>query len=213
MRFVFLGPPGAGKGTQGDMISEKYEIPKISTGDILREAINNQTEIGVKAEKYVKKGELVPDSIVFEMVKHRLQMDDVKKGFIFDGFPRNIKQAKFLDDLLSDLNMPIDKVLYINVDEEKLINRLSSRRVCKSCGKVYNLITSPPEVDGKCDDDGGELYQRQDDKKEVITNRLKVYHRLTKPLIDYYDNKDILVTVDGTESIDEINNRIKEVLF
>ena len=212
MRFVFLGAPGVGKGTQGDLIVNKLNIPKISTGDILREAIKNKTEIGLKAEGYVKSGELVPDNIVYELVKERLLQDDVKKGFIFDGFPRNIEQAQFLDGALADFGMPIEKVINIHVDELELIKRLSSRRICRKCGHVYNLISSPPKTEGICDIDNGELYQRPDDEEEVITNSLEVYKKQTKPLIDYYSGKSILFNVEGSGNIDEINNDIEKIL-
>ena len=212
MRFVFLGAPGVGKGTQGDMIAEKFSIPKISTGDIFREAINNKTATGLKAEEYVKSGELVPDEIVFQLVKERLKQNDVKTGFIFDGFPRNLKQAEFLDELLEELNMPIQSVVNINVDEDELVKRLSSRRVCRKCGKVYNLITSPPKVNSICDEDGGELYQRADDDKTVVKNRLEVYHNLTKPLIEYYEKRGILENIDGSKNINQVNKNIELVL-
>ena len=212
MRFVFLGAPGVGKGTQGDMIAEKFSIPKISTGDIFREAINNKTATGLKAEEYVKSGELVPDEIVFQLVKERLKQNDVKTGFIFDGFPRNLKQAEFLDEVLEELNMPIQRVVNINVDEDELVKRLSSRRVCRKCGKVYNLITSPPKVNGICDEDGGELYQRADDDKTVVKNRLEVYHNLTKPLIEYYEKRGILENIDGSKNINQVNKNIELVL-
>ncbi|MFC1725220.1 adenylate kinase [candidate division KSB1 bacterium] len=212
MRFVFLGAPGVGKGTQGDLIVKKLNIPKISTGDILREAIKNKTEVGLKAEGYVKSGELVPDKIIYELVRERLLQNDVQKGFIFDGFPRNIEQAEFLYSALSELKMAVEKVINIHVDELELIKRLSSRRICRKCGHVYNLVTSPPAADGICDVDKGELYQRPDDSEEVIVNRLEVYKKQTKPLIDYYSGKGILFNVEGSGNIDEINKNIEKIL-
>lgn len=212
MRFIFLGAPGVGKGTQGDIIAEKLGIPKISTGDIFREAIKNKTAKGLKAEEYVKSGELVPDIIVFQLVKERLKQDDVQTGFIFDGFPRNLKQAEFLGGVLTELNMPIQRVVNIDVDEDELVRRLSSRRICRTCGKVYNLITSPPKVMDVCDEDGGELYQRADDEKEVVKNRLEVYHNSTKPLIEYYKKQGVLENIDGSGKINEIAKNIELVL-
>lgn len=212
MNLILLGPPGAGKGTQAKRIVEKYEIPQISTGDMFREAVSKGTELGKKAKEYMDRGELVPDEIVIGIVKERLSQPDCENGFILDGFPRTIKQAEALDDMLDDMNRKIDAVINISVPDEEIMKRIVYRRVCKNCGAVYNLIYSPPKVDGKCDKCGGELYHRDDDKEETVKERLRVYREQTQPLIDYYTRKGILYNVDGTKSIDDVWNQIVEIL-
>jgi adenylate kinase len=180
-------------------------IPQISTGDLLRAAVSEGTELGVEAKSYMDKGELVPDSVVLGMMKERLQDDDCKDGFILDGFPRNTAQAEALDAMLEDLGMPLDSALSVEVPLEDLMKRLTGRRTCKECGQMYNVHFSAPAVEGKCDKcDGGELYQRDDDQEATIQKRLEVYTQQTAPLIDYYTNKGILKTVSGTGNIDEI---------
>ncbi|WP_353683411.1 adenylate kinase [Thermodesulfovibrio sp. 3907-1M] len=212
MRLVFLGAPGAGKGTQAKRLVEKYGIPQISTGDLLRAAVAAGTPLGKEAKSYMDRGELVPDSVVLGMVKERLSQDDCKKGFILDGFPRNVAQAEALDKMLSEMNMPLDLALNLDVPFDDLMKRLTGRRTCKVCGQMYNIYYSPSKVEGKCDKCGGELFQRDDDKEETIRKRLEVYRAQTEPLIDYYSKKGILKSVSGTGSIDEIFNSICAIL-
>jgi len=212
MRLVFLGAPGAGKGTQAKRLVEKYGIPQISTGDLLRAAVAAGTALGKEAKSYMDRGELVPDSVVLGMVKERLSQDDCKKGFILDGFPRNVAQAEALDKMLAEMNMPLDIALNLDVPFDDLMKRLTGRRTCKSCGQMYNVYYSPSKVEGKCDKCGGELFQRDDDKEETIRKRLEVYKAQTEPLIDYYSKKGILKNVSGTGSIDEIFNSICAIL-
>jgi len=210
--LVFLGAPGAGKGTQAKRLVEKYGIPQISTGDLLRAAVAAGTALGKEAKSYMDRGELVPDSVVLGMVKERLSQDDCKKGFILDGFPRNVAQAEALDKMLAEMNMPLDIALNLDVPFDDLMKRLTGRRTCKSCGQMYNVYYSPSKVEGKCDKCGGELFQRDDDKEETIKKRLDVYRAQTEPLIDYYSKKGILKSVSGTGSIDEIFNSICAIL-
>jgi adenylate kinase len=212
MRLVLLGAPGAGKGTQAKKLIDKYGIPQISTGDILRKAVADGTTLGKEAKTYMDKGELVPDSVVIGLVKERIAQDDCKKGYILDGFPRNTAQAEALDKVLSEMNAPLDIALSVDVDKDILMKRLTGRRTCKNCQQMYNIYFSPPRTDGKCDKCGGELFQRDDDKEETIKNRLEVYERSTAPLIDYYRNKGILRSVQGVGNIDEIFNRVCAVL-
>jgi adenylate kinase len=212
MRLVFLGAPGAGKGTQAKRLVEKYGIPQISTGDLLRAAVAAGTALGKEAKSYMDRGELVPDSVVLGMVKERLSQDDCKKGFILDGFPRNVAQAEALNKMLAEMNMPLDIALNLDVPFDDLMKRLTGRRTCKSCGQMYNVYYSPSKIEGKCDKCGGELFQRDDDKEETIRKRLEVYKAQTEPLIDYYSKKGILKSVSGTGSIDEIFNSICAIL-
>mgnify|MGYP001791465004 FL=1 len=204
MRLVLLGAPGAGKGTQAKKLIEKYGMPQISTGDLLRAAVGAGTDLGKEAKSYMDKGELVPDSVVLGMVEERLQQDDCKDGYILDGFPRNTAQAEALDGMLDKLGMSLDAALSVDVPLEELMKRLTGRRTCKDCGQMYNLYFSAPATEGKCDKCGGELYQRDDDKEETIQKRLEVYTAQTAPLIDYYGKKGIVKSVTGTGNIDEI---------
>ena len=212
MRIIMLGAPGAGKGTQASRISEKYGIPQISTGDILRSAVREGTELGKKAKEYMDRGELVPDEIVIGIVRERIVQDDCKKGFILDGFPRTVVQAEALDKMLEELGLSIDYVINIDVPEEEIVKRLTGRRTCRNCQAMYHVIFNPPKKDNVCDKCGGELYQRDDDKEETIRARLEVYKKQTAPLIDYYSKKGKLVNIDGTKSIDEIFEEIVRVL-
>ncbi len=212
MRIVLLGAPGAGKGTQAKKLVEKYGIPQISTGDILRKAVADGTPLGKEAKAYMDKGELVPDSVVIGLVKERLTRDDCKKGFILDGFPRNTAQAEVLDKVLEETNIPLQVALCVDVDMEILMKRLTGRRTCRQCGQMYNIYFSPPQKESVCDKCGGELYQRDDDKEETIRRRLEVYEAQTAPLIEYYKNKGILKTVEGTGDIDEIFANICSIL-
>jgi len=212
MNIIFLGPPGAGKGTQAKVLVEKYVIPQISTGDMLREHVAKGTELGLKAKEYMEKGQLVPDEIILGMVKERLSQDDAQKGFILDGFPRTVAQAEALDKLLEEMGKKIEYVLALIVPDEELVTRLTGRRTCKNCGMMYHIKFKPPKVEGKCDACGGELYQRPDDNEETVRNRLKVYHEQTAPLIEYYRKKGVLFEVDGNKSIEEITQQLINIL-
>jgi len=207
MRIVFLGPPGSGKGTQAQVLSQKLHIPQISTGDLLREAVDQNTAIGQKAKEYMEKGGLVPDSIVIELVRERIKDEN---SFILDGFPRTITQAQQLNRLLSRMNMPLDCVINIDIPLEPLIERLSGRLTCKSCNAIYHKTYNPPQKEGICDVCGGELYQRSDDTEAAITHRFETYKAQTEPLISFYSSKDILITIDGTQSIDDIAQKIEQ---
>lgn len=208
MRLVLLGPPGAGKGTQASAIVSKYSIPHISTGDIFRANIKNGTELGKQVEAYMNKGLLVPDELVVSIVKDRLTKEDCKNGFLLDGFPRTVNQAESLDKELKDMNLKLDRVINIEVGKEILIERAIGRRICKTCGATYHVKFNPPKAENICDKCGGELYQRDDDKVETVEKRIEVYHEQTKPLIDYYKDKGLLLNLDGTKSIEEIFNEI-----
>jgi adenylate kinase len=212
MRLVLLGAPGAGKGTQAKKLIEKYSIPQISTGDILRKAVADGTPLGKEAKSYMDSGGLVPDSVVIGLVKERLAQDDCKTGYILDGFPRTTPQAEELDNVLSGMNSPLDVALSVDVDKDDLMKRLTGRRTCKNCQQMYNIYFSAPQKDGVCDKCGGELYQRDDDKEDTIRNRLDVYEKSTAPLIDYYKSKGILKSVSGVGSIDDIFNQIVSIL-
>jgi adenylate kinase len=212
MNLILLGPPGAGKGTQAKRLIDAYGIPQISTGDMLREAVKNQTQLGLEAKKYMDAGQLVPDEVVIGLVKERLAQPDCAKGFMLDGFPRTVAQAEELDKVLAEMGKAIDHVISIEVPNEELIGRLTGRRTCRNCGAGYHVIFDPPKEEGKCDKCGGELYQRDDDNEATVANRLKVYESQTKPLIDYYQAKGLLRPIDGVGSIDDIFARIKAVL-
>lgn len=211
-RLVLLGPPGAGKGTQAVKISAKYEIPHISTGDIFRKNIKEGTPLGKKAKEYMDRGELVPDDLVIDLVEDRLTWDDCKNGFMLDGFPRTIDQAKKFDAWLSAKGERLDVVLEIAVPEEILLPRMIGRRVCKSCGATYHIANMPTKVEGVCDRCGGEVYQRDDDKEETVLNRFKVYEAQTAPLIDYYEEAGNIAHVDGSQSLDKVFGDIVDIL-
>ncbi|OGW83476.1 MAG: adenylate kinase [Omnitrophica bacterium RIFCSPLOWO2_01_FULL_45_10] len=204
MRLILLGPPGAGKGTQSDVLSRRYKIPHISTGDILRKAVIKEVPLGVKAKSYMDKGELVPDEIVTEVIVDALKSDDAKKGFILDGFPRTLNQAIALDESLSKISSGIDLIIYFETSPEVAIERLSGRRVCSKCGFNYHVKNIPPKQEGICDRCGSRLIQRPDDKEETVRNRLKVYQTQTKPLINYYLRKGNLKKVSGDMDVDEL---------
>ncbi len=204
MRLVLLGAPGAGKGTQAKKLIEKYGIPQISTGDLLRAAVAAGTSLGKEAKSFMDKGELVPDRVVLGMVGERLKQDDCKKGYILDGFPRNTAQAEALDAMLDTLKMPLTAALSVDVPLDDLMKRLTGRRTCKGCGQMYNVYFNSPKKEGTCDKCGGALFQRDDDKEETIKKRLDVYSSQTAPLFDYYKKKGILSSVSGTGSIDDI---------
>lgn len=212
MKIIMLGAPGAGKGTQAKKIAEKYQIPHISTGDIFRANIKNGTELGKKAKTYMDQGLLVPDELVCDLVVDRVQQDDCKKGYILDGFPRTIPQAESLDAALSRLGEAVDYAINVEVPDENIINRMSGRRACLSCGATYHIVHIPTKVEGICDKCGAELVLRDDDKPETVKKRLDVYHEQTQPLIDYYTDKGVLNEVDGTKDMDEVFSAIVDIL-
>ena len=204
LRTILLGPPGAGKGTQAVNIVDKYGVPHISTGDIFRANIKNGTELGKRAQEYMNRGELVPDDLVIEIATTRLLEDDCKNGFLLDGFPRTVYQAEKLDEFLAAHGSKIDKVLDIAVEKEELITRLTGRRVCKACGASYHVVNIPPKTEGICDRCGGELIQRADDTIETVANRIDVYEKQTKPLVDYYEKAGNIAHIDGATGLDNV---------
>src|SRR5690625_364309 len=204
LRLILMGLPGAGKGTQAEKINEKYDIPHISTGDMFRLAIKEGTPLGKEAQTYMDEGALVPDEVTSGIVKERLAMDDCKDGYLLDGFPRTIPQAEALEEITTELNRELDYVIHVDVPEDKLLERLTGRRVCPSCGSSYHVIYNPPKVDGVCDKDGATLEQRDDDTEETVQKRLDVNIEQAKPLLDFYKDKGILITVNGDQSIDQV---------
>ena len=204
LRTILLGPPGAAKGTQAAKIIEKYNIPHISTGDIFRENIKKGTELGKKAQEYMNRGELVPDDLVIEIATTRLLEDDCKDGFLLDGFPRTVYQAEKLDEFLAAHGSKIDKVIDIEVGKEELMERLTGRRVCKSCGASYHIVNIPPKKEGVCDVCGGELIQRADDNAETVANRIEVYEAQTMPLVEYYEKAGNIAHIDGATGLDNV---------
>lgn len=212
MRLILLGPPGAGKGTQAIRISDEYNIPHISTGDIFRENIKNNTELGKKAKAYMDKGQLVPDELVVEIVKDRLSKEDCKAGFLLDGFPRTVGQANSLSEELKKLDMLLDSVINIVVNSDDLIERAVGRRVCKDCGASYHIKFNPSKEEGTCDRCSGSTYQREDDTEETVKNRISVYTEQTKPLTEYYSNQKILLNIDGNQSIEAVFKDIEKEL-
>jgi adenylate kinase len=209
---VLLGGPGAGKGTQAERLAENLDIPQVSTGDLFRENLKRQTDLGLLAKKYMDSGELVPDEVTVGMVRERLSRSDAAAGAILDGFPRTIAQAEALGGLLDDLDAELNDVFYIKVPDDVLLKRLSGRWTCRSCGAMYHEIFSPPEEPGVCDKCGGELYQRPDDTPETQRHRIEVYFEQTAPLIDYYREKGLLVEVDGRQGIEEIQADLLELI-
>lgn len=212
MNLLLMGLPGAGKGTQADKINEKYHIPHISTGDMFRSAIKEGTDLGKKAKEFMDQGELVPDEVTIGIVKERLSKDDCKDGFLLDGFPRTIAQAEALQNLLGELNQSIDYVLHVDVPEDKLVERLTGRRVCPTCGTAYHVIFNPPKEEGICDKDGSSLIQRDDDKPETVKRRLSVNIEQTKPLLEFYEEKGYLVNVNGDQEIDSVFKDIQSYI-
>ncbi|MBF2616528.1 adenylate kinase [Listeria seeligeri] len=212
MKLVLMGLPGAGKGTQAEQIVEKYNIPHISTGDMFRAAMKNNTELGKKAKSFMDNGDLVPDEVTNGIVRERLAEDDAKNGFLLDGFPRTVEQAKELENILSDLGTELDAVINIDVEKDVLMKRLTGRWICRPCGKTYHEIYNPPKVAGKCDLDGGELYQREDDKKETVENRLNVNMKQTKPLLDFYSEKGKLHSINGEQDIKDVFVDVEKIL-
>lgn len=212
MNLIFLGPPGAGKGTQAKLVADKYSVPQISTGDILRQAVKDATPLGKEAQALMEKGELVPDRVVIGIIEERLKQADCQGGYILDGFPRTGVQADALGETLRQHGSSIDHVVNIEVADEELVGRLTGRRTCKDCQEPYHVMFSPPKQEGVCNKCGGELIQRKDDQEETIRERLRVYHQQTAPLIAYYDDLELLRSVPGVGEIDEIFERICTVL-
>ncbi|PTH57730.1 adenylate kinase [Staphylococcus arlettae] len=212
MNIILMGLPGAGKGTQASEIVKKFPIPHISTGDMFRKAIKDETDLGKEAKSYMDRGELVPDEVTVGIVKERISEDDAKKGFLLDGFPRTIEQAEALNDIMQELGRSIDAVINIEVPEEELMNRLTGRRICETCGTTYHLVFNPPKVDGVCDLDGGKLYQREDDNPETVANRLSVNVKQSKPILSYYQDNGVLENIDGSKDIKEVTSDVINIL-
>jgi adenylate kinase len=212
MKIIMLGAPGAGKGTQAKMIAEKYSIPHISTGDIFRANIKNGTELGKKAKTYMDAGQLVPDELVVDLVIDRFKEADCANGYVLDGFPRTIPQAEALENALAKLNESMDFAIDVDVPDENIVNRMSGRRACLKCGATYHIVSIPPKKEGVCDNCGSELVIRDDDKPETVQKRLDVYHDQTQPLIEYYQGKGILKSVDGTQPMEKVFEDITSIL-
>jgi adenylate kinase len=212
MNLLIMGPPGAGKGTQAETLTAKLAIPHISTGDMFRKAISDGTELGKKAKEFMDAGQLVPDEVTIGIVKERLSEEDCRKGFLLDGFPRTVPQAEALEGILKELGMELDAVLNVAVPDEKLVARLTGRRICRQCGASYHVLYNAPKQEGICDACQGELYQRSDDSEETATNRLSVYHQNTAPLIDFYAKRGLLKEIDGDRPIPEVLVAIGQAL-
>jgi adenylate kinase len=207
VRIVLVGPPGAGKGTQAQFIASHLSIPKISTGDIFRANVSGNTPLGQKAKEYMDRGDLVPDEVTIAMVRDRLAEDDAQDGFLLDGFPRNVPQAETLKKILSEMDRKLDLVLELVVDDDEVVRRLSGRRTCRKCGRIWHVAFDPPTKDGVCDNCGGELFQRDDDREETIRHRLEVYQEQTAPLASFYADEGILVGLDATGPVEEVTER------
>jgi adenylate kinase len=212
MRLILLGAPGVGKGTQATLISKALSIPHVSTGDMFRYHISNNTDLGMKAKQYIEKGMLVPDEITVGMVADRLKQEDCQNGFVLDGFPRTIQQAIFLDKILKDLNIQLDMVINITLDDRNIISRLSGRRICPRCNAVYHIEDKPPKNDGVCDNCNAKLIQREDDKEETIIRRLQVYHSQSEPILEYYKNKVKIVNIESHKLIEVTTKRVFDAL-
>jgi adenylate kinase len=207
MRLVLVGPPGAGKGTQAKYLARHFGIPQISTGDIFRANVAEQTALGKEAKRFMDAGDLVPDEITIGMVRDRLSQDDTEPGFLLDGFPRTVPQAEALREMLREMDRPLNAVLELKVDDEEVVRRLSGRRTCRQCGHVWHLEFDPPSEEGRCDHCGGELFQRDDDKPETVQRRLDVYREQTAPLADFYRDEGLLVTIEATGPVDDVTKR------
>jgi adenylate kinase len=207
VRIVLVGPPGAGKGTQAEFIAEHLSIPKISTGDIFRKNVSQGTPLGAEAKKYMDAGDLVPDEVTIAMVKDRIREPDAVNGYLLDGFPRNVAQAKVLDAMLEDIGDNLDMVMELVVDDEEVVRRLAGRRTCRDCGQIWHILFDPPSDPEHCDRCGGALFQRDDDKEATIRHRLEVYNEQTAPIVDYYADRSILVGVDATGPVDNVTER------
>jgi len=212
MRLILLGPPGAGKGTQAKMLKEKFQIPQISTGDILRQAVKDNTELGARTKIVMDAGQLVPDDVVIDLIKERIRQADCKNGFILDGFPRNIAQAEKLSETLVEMNLKIDKVIDLEVSAEEVVNRLTGRSTCPECGAMFHHMSRPPKVSGVCDGCGGRLEQRPDDNRETIQERLKVYMESTAPLKEFYKKQENLKMVEAKGSVEEIFSNVCKII-
>jgi len=212
MRLVFLGAPGVGKGTQAEMVAVKLAIPKISTGDLLRTGVAQKTPLGLEAQQYMTRGELVPDNVVIGLVAEKIASSECEKGFILDGFPRTILQADALSGILQKQGATLDRVIYFVIPREEVVKRLSGRRSCSACSAVYHVDYVPPKQEGRCDECGAALVQRSDDKRETVESRLVVYEEQTAPLIDYYQEKNVLAELDGAGSVEEVQERLSALL-
>jgi len=212
MRILLLGPPGGGKGTQAKFLINKLNIPQISTGDMLREHVNKQTSLGIKAKEYMSSGALVPDEVILGMMQDRLLNDDCKNGYILDGFPRTIPQALGLDKLLEKLNQALDAVIVIDVGDDNIVNRMGGRRVHMASGRVYHIEYNPPKIEGKDDETQEDLVIREDDKEETVRKRLEIYHNETSPLINYYKEKNIVSVIDGELNISDVSQEIEKII-
>lgn len=213
MNILLMGLPGAGKGTQAEKIVTHYNIPHISTGDMFREAMKNETPLGVEAKSYMDKGELVPDDVTNGIVKERLAQNDTKKGFLLDGFPRTLAQANALDEILTQLGKQVDAVINIDVNPDILQARLTGRIICRECGATYHKLNNPPKVEGVCDKCGStDFYQREDDKPETVENRIQINLKQAQPLLDYYSNKNVLFNVNGEDAIDVVFEKVKQII-
>lgn len=212
MKIIMLGAPGAGKGTQAKQIADKYQIPHISTGDIFRANIKNGTELGKKAKEYMDQGALVPDELTCDLVMDRIGQEDCKNGFVLDGFPRTIPQARALDEALGKINEKMDFAIDVDVPDENIVNRMGGRRACLNCGATYHIVSIPTKVEGICDRCGSKVVLRDDDKPETVQKRLTVYHDQTQPLIDYYKEQGILKSVDGTKPMEDVFAAIVQIL-
>jgi len=212
MNLIMLGPPGAGKGTQAALLAERLGIPHVASGDLFREALKAETKLGLMAKSYMHRGELVPDEVTIAMVRERLLKPNCEKGIVLDGFPRTTEQAEALKELLAEQGKVIDAALFIDAPEDELVRRLSSRWTCRSCQAIYNVISNPPKEEGKCDACGGELYQRSDDVPETVRNRIRIYWEQTSPLIDYYRDGGLLITIESEGGIERVQEKILEAL-
>lgn len=212
LNLVLLGPPGSGKGTQAKLLAERYQVPHISTGDILREEVRNETTLGQRVKAIMEAGELVSDKLVAGIILHRLDRDDCARGAILDGYPRTVEQASILDDILGELGRALERVILITVSDDIIVDRMAGRRSCAKCGRVYHLTSNPPQDGVNCDDCGVPLTQRPDDREEVVRERLRVYHQKTQPLEELYRNRGILLEVDGNHQVQEVNDVIVDAL-
>ncbi len=212
LRLVLVGPPGAGKGTQASRISAEYGIPHIATGEMLREHVRQETELGQKAKRFMDRGELVPDELIIEMVRQRLVGPDGEEGFVLDGFPRTIPQAEALEEMLDELDKPLEVVVRMAIGEDEVVRRITGRRVCEDCGQVYHVEADPPQREGICDECGGSLYQREDDNEEVVRERLAAYREQTQDVLSFYEERGLLRDVDAEGEVDEVTERVFDVL-